>query len=84
MNYFLFLEATATPPITATAAAAPAIGRASPVAGDEPAFLTVFAAAFVDEAAVVAAAVVATASSATLIAPSAILTLTSSPAAFTN
>ena len=33
--YFLFLATSATPPITATATATPATGRASPVFGEE-------------------------------------------------
>lgn len=33
--YFLFLATSATPPITATATATPATGRASPVLGEE-------------------------------------------------
>ena len=52
-SYFLFLETRATPPITATATATPAIGSASPVFGEEveaaAAFLVVVAAGVADE-----------------------------------
>ena len=66
-SYFLFLETRATPPITATATATPAIGSASPVFGEEveaaAAFLVVVVAGVAALAVVVAfgAAVVAAA-----------------------
>ena len=52
--YFLFLATSATPPITATATATPATGRASPVFGEE-----VDLAAFLVAVATLAAVVVA-------------------------